>query len=479
MVPLPDGAKMRRTWPQRLLIGLNVLVVLACFSAAAGLGYVRTKVNNLQRISLGAVLSTPDNDADVGEPVNILLVGTDSEEGLDADDPRMQDRDGGQRSDTIMLLRLDPGNATARLLSFPRDLWLTLGDTGTKAKINAALPFGGPDLLINTIQSNFDVPVNHYVQVDFMQFQGLVDAVDGVDIPFDKPVRDEWTGLSIEEPGCVRLKGTQALDYVRSRHLEYYEDGEWYEDPSADLSRIRRQQDFIRRALQRAVVKGARNPFTLDSIVNVALKSVTVDDQLSPQDIIALARKFRSFDPANLELNPMPVYIDSTADGTSIVRPIESELKPILDKFRGLDVPADSPQAVQVTVLNGSGRPSEGSTTAESLRGVGFDVADVGDAPEASYPRSVIQYAPGSKAAATLLSRYLVAGATLQEDATLTGAVPVVFITGNDFAGIRPDPAPATTAAPGATTTTAVAESTTSTTGVGVVPGEGRTDICP
>jgi LCP family protein required for cell wall assembly len=480
VVPLPDGAKLRRTWPQRFLLTFNVLVVLACFSAAVGLGVVRTKLGSLQRISLGSVLSSTADAPGIADPVNILLVGVDSEAGLDPDDPRMQDRDGGLRSDTIMLLRLDPENSKAMLLSFPRDLWLTLGDTGTKAKINAALPFGGPDLLIETIMNNFDVPVNHYVQVDFAQFEQLVNVVDGVDVPFDKPVRDEWTGLQIDEPGCIRLDGPRALDYVRSRYFEYFEDGEWVTDPAADLSRIRRQQDFIRRALERAVAKGVRNPFTLNALVNVALDSVTVDDQLTPQDIIGLARRFSSFNPANLELFPLPVYVSATADGTSIVSPIESEAKPILDRFRGIDAEAGSTEAVQLSVLNGTGRPNEGSTTAEGLRAVGFDVAAVGDADSVDNAVTVVRYLPEARAGAELVARYLPGGAVLEEDPNLVSA-PVEVTTGLDFTGTSTEPSPTTTpTADGAgAATTVPAGDVTTTSGLGVVPGEGRTDICP
>lgn len=479
MVPLPDGVKLRRTWPQRLLITLNVLVVLGCFATAAGLGYVRAKVGSVQRVSLGTVLTRASDAPGMADPVNILLVGVDSEAGLDPDDPRMQDRDGGLRSDTIMLLRLDPEQSKAMLLSFPRDLWLTLGDTGTRAKINAALPFGGPDLLIETIQYNFDLPVNHYVQVDFAQFEQLVNVVDGVDIPFDKPARDEWTGLQVDEPGCVRLDGARALDYVRSRYFEYYEDGEWVADPSADLSRIRRQQDFIRRAAERAVAKGIRNPITLNAIVNVALDSVTVDDQLKPQDIIALARRFSSFDPADLELYPLPVYLDATADGTSIVSPLEREAKPILDRFRGLDASAGTPEAVQVAVLNGTGRPNEGSITAEGLRRVGFEVPSVGDAATVDNPETVVRHLPDARAGAELVARYLVAGAVLVEDPDLVAA-PVEVTTGLDFSGTRaePGPAPSTSAPASSSTTAEPAEEVTTTTGFGVVPGEGRDDIC-
>ena len=231
MIALPDGAKLRRTWPQRLLLGVNVVVVVLCLATAGALAYVDNKVGRVRYISLGQ-LTTEEEDPDAGGVKNILLTGVDNQEGLDPEDPRMEGRDDGLRSDTIMLLRVDPEREKAALVSFPRDLWLPLGGDGQRSKINSALPIGGPDLLIRTISENFGIPINHYVQVNFAQFQRVVDVIGGVPVPFDKPVRDEWTGLEILEPGCTNLDGKRALDYVRSRYLEYYDGDRWQSDPA-------------------------------------------------------------------------------------------------------------------------------------------------------------------------------------------------------------------------------------------------------
>ena len=271
MIAVPDGARLRRTWPQRLLIALMVVVMLVSFATAGALAYVDKKVGQLQQISLGHVLAADDTQAADDGVQNILVVGVDNDAGLE-DDPRMEGRDEGLRSDTIMVLRIDPATSKAALLSFPRDLYVPLGGDGGRDRINAALPFGGPDLLIRTITENFGIQINHYVQVNFAQFEKLVDVVGGVPISFDKPVRDEWTGLAIEEPGCITLSGPQALDYVRSRHFEYFEDGEWNEDPAADLSRISRQQDFIQKAVERAASKGLRNPITMNRLLDAGLE---------------------------------------------------------------------------------------------------------------------------------------------------------------------------------------------------------------
>src|SRR5690606_28103644 len=128
---------------------------------------------------------------------NYLLVGTDSREGLDRDDPDAEGFFGDGEvgcdcTDTIMLLRIDPKEKQARILSFPRDLWLPISDTGKTARINSAHAHG-EQVLVDTIEENFDLTVHHYVEIDFVGFGKLVGAVGGVPMWFDAPVRDRKT----------------------------------------------------------------------------------------------------------------------------------------------------------------------------------------------------------------------------------------------------------------------------------------------
>ncbi len=125
----------------------------------------------------------------------------------------LEEEAGGQRSDTIMLLRIDPEDETAHLLSFPRDLYLPLaGDRGSD-KINAAYA-QGRQVLIDTIQQNFGLAINHYVEIDFIAFRDIVDEIGGVPLYFERPVRDKHTGLSVTEPGCHVLDGRSALHFA-------------------------------------------------------------------------------------------------------------------------------------------------------------------------------------------------------------------------------------------------------------------------
>jgi len=453
------------------MLAFNCSVVLALLATAGGLSYVYSKYSRLPRVQLGSVLTEP---ATSDEPRNFLLVGVDSAANLAEGDPARAGRGnvGGLRSDTMMVLRVDPGVERASLLSLPRDLWVPLASGGNQ-RINSAIQNGGPGELIDTIEQYLGIPVHHYVQVDFAGFQDLVDVVDGVDVYFAAPARDGRSGLDIEETGCVTLDGPQALSYVRSRHYQSFEDGRWRTDPSADLGRVSRQQDFIVRALRRSIDRGVRNPVTLDRLVNAGLNTVTVDDLLTANDIIDLARAFRSFDPGALDLYSLPVQAGS-AGGASILRLLDEPAQPTLDVFRGTDTGALRPSDVRVRVLNGSGVTGQAGQAGDDLAVVGFVSAGTGEAERFDVAETLVRHSASGEAKADLVARYLEPGAHLElVEGPLDADVEV--ITGSEYAGVRTTPrppGPSTTSTTEATPaeTGPTSSSTTSTSVVGFVP---------
>lgn len=448
-------------------------LAVGLLTTAAGFGYAYGKYSQLARVELGSVLTERSMST---AAQNFLLVGVDSAASLADDDPAKQGRDdvNGLRSDTMMILRVDPAAERASLLSLPRDLWVPLASGGNN-RLNAAIQSGGPEILIDTIEQYLGIPINHYVQVDFGGFRELVDVIDGVRIWFETPVRDRRSGLGIDTPGCVMLDPDQALAYVRSRHYETFEDGRWRTDPTGDLGRISRQQDFIVRALDRAVDRGIRNPVTLDRLVDAALETVTVDDVLTGDDIVDLGSQFRSFDPASLDMHALPVS-DATIGGAAVLKLRDAEARPILDLFRGTDTAEVSPAGVRVKVLNGTGVGGQAGDASEALVRVGFTAAGTGEAEDFGVERTIVRYQAGQGAAADLVARHLAAGAVLEEVDQPTGA-DVTVITGADYAGVTSEPAPATsststtstTEVPGDEASTTTASTTTSTV-VGEVP---------
>ena len=471
MRPAHTASSRHRTWAQRAVLALGCAVTLVCLGGAAAVGYLYEQFNDITRYDVELAKAAK------GAARNYLIVGSDSREGIDPDDPDAggflgSGAGGGRRSDTIMVLRVDPRNTAASLLSLPRDLYVPIAGTTSSSRINSA--YGrGPQVLIDTIRAFLGIDIHHYVEVDFAGFKGLVEAIDGVRLWFDTPVRDTETGLLVERTGCVQLGSQMALNFARSRKLEYRTESGWYRDPTADLGRITRQQIFIKRAIKKAVSKGLGDFGTLNDLVGVAVDNVGLDPGLNVRDILALARRFSSFDAESLKTYALPVESFRGPGGASVVRMREREAEPVLNVFRGLAPGTATPRAVLLTVLNGSGAYNQATDVANAMRTIGFTVVDVGDA-DGRAAATTIRYAPADVKLATLVARYLSSGASLVADPSLARG-EVVLVTGPDFTTVHDQPAPtprvSTTTSPPTTAPPATSSTSTSTTVVGRAVG--------
>lgn len=472
------AAPSRRSLGQRALIGLGGLLTFVLLLAAAGASYLNVRFGQISRFDVTIDV------ADVGEPRNYLLVGSDTRDGLDPNDPAdagFFDEDGTftegvvQRTDTIMVLRVDPRNETAALLSMPRDLWVPIAGTGENNRINTAFS-RGREVLIDTIRENFGIPIHHYVEVDLQGFRRLVSAVGGVPVYFSEPVRDDFSGLRVDSPGCVDLDGQQALAFVRSRHLEIrdLDTGRWRTDPSGDLGRMTRQQEFIRQAISQAVSKGLTNPATLNELVGVGVEHVGLDPTLDASDILALGRRFARFDAETLQTFSLPTTPFRTAGGASVLDLEEREAERIFNIFRGRPPGELTPNLVEVTVLNGIGEPGLATDISAAFEEIGFRVGDPGDTAEPA-PASTIWYAPGDEDAAALVARHVSGPVAFGVDEDLVPG-EVYFVAGPDFTTLHAQPSPTAPSIPASTTTVVEGSeaepSTTTTSVVGYLPGE-------
>ena len=460
----PPRSRGRRSWPQRFILSLNVVLIIAALSTAAALGYGYEKVGNLPRVSFeDGVLASRDEGGSTTDAVNILLVGTDSGAGLDPDDPALVGRPASKLADVIMILRLEPETGDAALLSIPRDLWVPIAGTSGSNKINAAYGVGGAPTLIETIDDYLGIPIHHFVEVDFAGFRSVVEAIGGVEVYFPYPVRDDRSHLDIPEAGCQMLDPAMALNYARSRHYETFQDGEWEEDPTSDFGRMARQQSFMRLALSRAIEQGARNPATLNALVNAVDDAIVLDEDLSTAMILDIANAFRLFDPEALGGYTLQDYVTGVRHGgQSALELREGEAAPLLDLFRGVDGLDPTPETVRVRVVNASGESDQASAVADDLRLAGFVVRSTDNADD-QLARTEVRYLPGQRAAAELIARYLVTPPVLVEDTELREA-PVVLATASDYSGLLAEPrdeAPATsTGAPTSTTPSSIVPST-------------------
>lgn len=468
--------KLRRTWPQRFLIAVGVFSTFSLLVAAAGFAW------GLQRFKEINFLSVPTVEAaEAGEPVNWLLVGSDSREGIDPNDPNagifLGEEVIGKRTDTIIVARVDPELQTIDLLSVPRDLWVTIDGTGERGRVNSAFNGeGGEQRLVATVENFLDIEINNYAEINFIGFQAVIDALGGVPIWFDNPVRDPSSALDVETAGCHNLSGFDALAFARSRHLEYQEDGVWVSDPTGDLGRTARQQYLLSRLADTASANLDLADFgTVDQILRVAGKNLVIDDGASATDLFRLARTFSSVGSGGIVRHALPVSGFRTSGGASVLQLDFEQAQPTLDLFRGgrrVDptlppstevVPADS---FVVDIQNGARVSGLAGETADGLQAQGFRVGTVGDSPEVVEVTTL--YYPSQYAAAASAVGPALGGPVLyQRDDSL---VNVLVVVGKSQVAL--DPAGTEDVEP-ATPEPAVEASAPASNEVGIVPGPG------
>jgi LCP family protein required for cell wall assembly len=409
-------AKLRRTWPQRLTIGGAIIAAFGAFTAGSVLFAAQRVIedrnvvvldsgeqeSNAGEQSFESTAPVSDGSGATGEPVppvetfppaepaakNFLITGADNNACIDPDSPyaaAFGDRGSGfgERSDTIMLWRVNPATSRVAVLSFPRDLWVTIAGRSSEQRINVAYERDNPQRLIDTISQNFQIEVDHFIQVDFCAFKILVDAVDGVSVPFDFPVRDPNSGLNVPEAGCFNFDGDHALAYVRSRYLEYLDpetvtednpEGDWRQDGTSDLGRISRQQDFIRRTVDSLLGAGAFNPAVIRALIQTSDDYVVLDSDLSLNKQLEFAGVLQGIDPASITTYQIESQATSI-QGQSVLLPRVggANMQAVLALFRGEATLADAPEQIfeTTTTLSPSDAPEtdSGSTSDGSADG--------------------------------------------------------------------------------------------------------------
>lgn len=448
------------------LVIASLVMIAAVFSVNKG---IDDRVQKIPRVQL-ALASPPPEGA------NFLLIGSDTRAFVNNEDQASQFGDaqsqGGQRSDTIMVAHVEPSSQQTFVVSFPRDTMVNIPDHG-RDRINAAYAIGGPQLLIDTLDANFGIKINHYVEVDFKSFQAVVDTIGNVKVYLPGRVRDEETGLHTPfGAGCYPLDGGAALAYVRSRTMQIFdpngpivdENGDHWRllDVRADLDRIPRQQAFIRKLAGLAISKSLGDPFLAVDLADNVLKYVTVDQNLGRDEVNSLIRAFKTVnvnDPSSLEMITLPVAADPQNPTVTLVPGAGSdEVIARLNTFGASGPKAlPAPSQVKVEVVDATGK-NLGPDTVEQMRKQGFQVTAGASAPTVAVTE--IRYAPSQLAAAETVLNYF-PDAKFVPDPTATKAVKVV-IGANYTALVVPSTTTTVPLAPGQTApTTTVAPTTT------------------
>jgi LCP family protein required for cell wall assembly len=317
---------------QRTLVAALLVTALV----AGGWFVTRNRVQSVKPLHIVTVTSLVP--ATATEPQVFLLVGSDSRAFVDDEADKQEFGDpatiSGERSDTMIVVRVDPATGQVLVVSIPRDLFVDIPGCG-RQRINAAfdadLPCsaatGGTGLLVQTITRALGIPINHVIELQFPQFAALAGELGGLRINFPAPARDSETGLN-ESAGCTTLDGAQALAFVRSRHLEWQVNGGWVEDPTADLGRIAREQLAVR---QLAVAAEARMGTDPRPILNELFAHVTVDAGFTADDALRYFAALRNDQKTTTATLPTKPEIIDGIDGLTL----DPAAQPILDALAG------------------------------------------------------------------------------------------------------------------------------------------------
>lgn len=254
--------------------------------------------------------------------VNYLIVGSDTREGLSREEIKRlkvggTDVAAGKRSDTMLLIHISKKRDKAAIISIPRDSYALIPEHNNSqgklipaaySKINSAYNWGGAPLLIETLESMSDLRIDYYVELNFVGFVRMVDALGGVEICTKKDIDDPKSHLTLPA-GTHVLDGVDSLKFVRTRVF----------DGLGDLGRMKRQQEFAGAMLRKATSAGVLlNPVKMVDFINSALDSVVTDEGLSQGDLLTLGKQLRNLSASNVRTLTIPLqYYNYNKNGVS------------------------------------------------------------------------------------------------------------------------------------------------------------------
>jgi LCP family protein required for cell wall assembly len=506
------ASRRRRKRRIRRTIVISLVIVLVIVAGGAGYAYYLT--HDLHRQVVKGLSGALTTGQEVGSE-NILMVGSTSRCALAVQNPAYglcSQGVNGVNSDVIMILHADPTTHKLALLSIPRDLFIPNARSTGANKIDAGL-VEGLSQVVSAIEEDFGIPIQHAVSLNFDQFANIVDALGGINMKFPVSVYDAESGLNVQAAACVHLNGTQALQVVRARHLQYDQGTtsayaqDWPQEAQSDLARIQRDHEFLRVLATATAKKGLTNPISDLSLINSVKADLTFDQSWSVTDMTNLVLAFHSINIDSVPQLTLPVSVVLDPNGPSgdylyqggnygqVEFPAQSADQAAVNEVLGISNSTDSmtgqalpaPSTVSVSVMNGSGAANQAATTSASLAALGFKTVGVGDvSPVGDIAETVVYY--GSRSAATVaaaqaVARSLTGSVIMGYDPTQVSAgAQVTVVTGTQFAVNAPTPAPATGSTGTSATTVPVTPSTTPpTTGSSAIqaPSAANTALAP
>jgi len=411
-------ARLRRT----LLVACGLLSSLVLLTAGSAWGLANYANDTVGRIFAGTA-------GGLDGPLNVLLAGVDVRSGL----TRAQQQelhvghDVSSNSDTLMVIHISADRSRVTVVSLPRDSWVNIPGHGMN-KINAAFGLGGPQLTVQTVEQVTGLTINDFIEINFLAFVKVIDALGGVNICLPQAVDDPYSGLHLSA-GIHHVNGVTALKYARDRHSF----------ATSDLARITNQQRLLSSLLKEAISSGTlANPLRLSQFLSAALGAVKVDQNLN---LTALADQLRGITPADVHFLTVPLgntsyqapngelavlwdpakagrlfaalRADQPVSGQPVSGPRPGGGPSPASAARGQPVRL-RPSQVRVDVYNGTLISGLSASTGAALARLGFRVHSGLNWPAHDITQSLIEFPPGQRAGARLV-RAALPGAALSQ----------------------------------------------------------------
>jgi LCP family protein required for cell wall assembly len=378
---------------RKFLQGTAIVVLAATAFSGVAFAGLNSLISDIEKLDitnqLGTNRPTKNPSPSAGNPINILVMGSDTREGQ-GNGFGGSDYLGSERSDTTILVHLSGDREWATAVSIPRDTWVAMPDctrtdgtiaTGYSGKFNESMTRGGPACVVKTVEDITGVFIDHFVVVDFKGFKNIVNAVGGVDVCVDEAISDDKSKLYLDA-GEHTLMGQDAIAFVRAR----YNVGD-----GSDLSRIRRQQDFMASLVRKTTSAGTLlNPIKLVNLIQAVAKSLTTDPKLGSLDGMKdLAFNLQNLSPADVRFITAPnttqtqfagsVELTAQADELWSSLIADTQWPPPPDK--GLDGKflVKEPSNIGLRVENATTTTGLANAKADVFRSLGYEITSVGN----------------------------------------------------------------------------------------------------
>jgi len=390
-------------------------------------------------------IDLPDPDPwDGTSRVNILLLGLDIRDEEDFDE--------APRSDTMILLSMDPLNNTAAAIAIPRDLWIPIPGFSYQ-KINVAyrfgelydIPGGGPALASQTVESLLGVPIDFYAQIDFQAFVDFINHIEGLRFTFEEPItldrRGKWNTVTLD-PGTYALDGEYVLAYARDRHTA-----------GDDFDRSSRQMEVILKIRERILEFNMLPTLVKNSPAIYDDLSTGIRTNMSLNQAVQLAWKAMEIPRENIEMvviGPEYVTLEKSPDGLDILRPIPDKIRLLRDQVLssgGVLSPVSdediltlvAEESARITLLNGSYQGDLADVTAQWFQDQGVNVLGTGYANPTSVSTVTMQ-GPVPYALRWISETFGMTSGQIRHDFLPNGEMDIILILGDDWASNNPMP---------------------------------------